>query len=73
MIDKDIATIVELSDLSGVSRSKIYDYLNGASPFSAAFEKICNTLEAEPSELIEREMREENINESKTGNKVERK
>ena len=44
MIDLDIKTINELSVNSGVSKPTIYEYLNGKSPLSAAFVRLCDYL-----------------------------
>lgn len=52
MIDKDIKTINELAQKSGVSKPTIYDYLNGKSPMSEAFLRLCNYLEIKPSEIL---------------------
>lgn len=52
MIDRDIKTINELSQKSGVSKPTIYDYINGKSPMSEAFLRLCKYLEVKPSELL---------------------
>ena len=52
MIDKDIKTINELAQKSGVSKPTIYDYINGKSPMSEAFLRLCNYLEIRPSEIL---------------------
>lgn len=52
MIDKDIKTINELAQKSGVSKPTIYDYINGKSPMSEAFLRLCNYLEIKPSEIL---------------------
>lgn len=59
MIDKDIRTINDLAAKSGVSKPTIYEYLNGKSPLSAAFFRLCSYLEVNPTDvLIETENRE---------------
>lgn len=52
MIDMNIQTITELSNLSGVSRPKIYQYLNGSNPFTTTFSRLCESLELNPIDLI---------------------
>lgn len=52
MIDKDIRTISELAAKSGVSKPTIYDYLNGKSPLSEAFLRLCAYLEISPFEIL---------------------
>lgn len=52
MIDCDIRTINDLSANSKVSKPTIYDYINGKSPFSDAFIRLCNYLETSPIELL---------------------
>ena len=52
MIDKDIKTINELAQKSGVSKPTIYDYINGKSPMSEAFIRLCQYLEVKPSDLL---------------------
>ena len=52
MIDRDIKTINELSQKSGVSKPTIYDYINGKSPMSEAFLRLCKYLGVKPSELL---------------------
>ena len=47
MIDRDIKTINELSQKSGVSKPTIYDYINGKSPMSEAFLRLCKYLEVQ--------------------------
>ena len=53
MIDLDIKTINELSVNSGVSKPTIYEYLNGKSPLSAAFVRLCDYLCVDPQEAKE--------------------
>lgn len=58
MIDLDIKTINELATKAGVSKPTIYEYINGKSPLSAAFIRLCDYLNVEPYEiLIETEIR----------------
>lgn len=52
MIDKDIKTINDLAQKSGVSKPTIYDYINGKSPMSDAFLRLCDYLEIKPSEIL---------------------
>ncbi|KNF09126.1 Cro/C1-type HTH DNA-binding domain-containing protein [Gottschalkia purinilytica] len=52
MIDKNIKTINELSRLSGVSKPKIYEFLNGKTPLQTTFVRLAEFLEADPNELI---------------------
>ncbi len=52
MIDLDIKTINELAVKSGVSKPTIYEYINGKSPLSAAFIRLCNYLDMEPHEIL---------------------
>ena len=53
MIEKDIKTINELAEKSGVSKPIIYEYLNGKSPFNNTFIKLCDILEVDPLEFVE--------------------
>ena len=53
MIDLDIKTINELSVASGVSKPTIYDYINGKTPLSMAFIKLCEFLNMNPIELLD--------------------
>ena len=55
MIDRDIKTINELAQKSGVSKPTIYDYINGKSPMSEAFIRLCNYLEVKPSDILKEE------------------
>lgn len=52
MIDKDIKSINELSRLSGVSKPKIYEYLNGNTPLQTTFVRLAKFLEVDPDSLI---------------------
>lgn len=52
MIDKDIKTLTELSQLSGVSKPKIHQYLSGKTPLATTFIRLCDYLELDPDELI---------------------
>ncbi len=52
MIDKNIKTINELSRLSGVSKPKIYEFLNGNTPLQTTFIRLAEFLEIDPNELI---------------------
>ena len=52
MIDKDIKTLTELSQLSGVSKPKIHQYLSGKPPLATTFIRLCDYLELDPDELI---------------------
>lgn len=52
MIDLDIKTINELAIKSGVSKPTIYEYLNGKSPLSATFIRLCNYLNVDPYEIL---------------------
>lgn len=52
MIDLDIKTINELATKSGVSKPTIYEYLNGRSPLSAAFVRLCDYLHVDPHEIL---------------------
>ena len=52
MIDCDIKTINDLSVKSKVSKPTIYDYINGKSPFSDAFMRLCDYLNTSPIELL---------------------
>ena len=52
MIDLDIKTINELATKAGVSKPTIYEYLNGKSPLSAAFVRLCNYLNVNPHEIL---------------------
>ncbi len=52
MIDKDIKSMNELAQKSGVSKPTIYDYINGKSPLSEAFIRLCDCLEVKPSEIL---------------------
>ena len=52
MIDMDIKTINDLAAKSGVSKPTIYEYLNGKSPISDAFIRLCNYLEVNPMDVL---------------------
>lgn len=58
MIDRDIKTINDLSNQAGVSKPTIYDFLNGKSPFTTPFLRICESLGVSPTELLT-ELKEE--------------
>ncbi len=51
MIDLDIKTINELATKAGVSKPTIYEYINGKSPLSAAFIRLCDYLNVDPHEI----------------------
>lgn len=52
MIDLDIKTINELAIRAGVSKPTIYEYINGKSPLSAAFIRLCGYLNTNPYEIL---------------------
>ena len=52
MIDLDIKTINELATRAGVSKPTIYEYINGKSPLSAAFIRLCDYLNVDPHEIL---------------------
>lgn len=52
MIDLDIKTINELATKAGVSKPTIYEYINGKSPLSAAFIRLCDYLNVELYEIL---------------------
>lgn len=52
MIDLDIKTINELSIKSGVSKPTIYEYINGKSPLSATFIRLCDYLKVDPQDIL---------------------
>ena len=52
MIDMDIRTINQLATASGVSKPTIYDYLDGKSPLSSSFTKVCEYLNLSPLEVL---------------------
>lgn len=62
MIDLDIKTINELSAASGVSKPTIYDYINGKTPLTTAFIKLCEFLNMNPKELLEPDISEKEEN-----------
>ena len=51
MIDLDIKTINELATKAGVSKPT-YEYINGKSPLSAAFIRLCDYLNVDPHEIL---------------------
>lgn len=52
MIDLDIKTINELASKAGVSKHTIYEYINGKSPLSVAFIRLCDYLNVDPHEIL---------------------
>ena len=52
MIDLDIKTINELATKAGVSKPTIYEYINGKSPLSAAFIRLCDYLSVNPRDIL---------------------
>ena len=52
MIDLDIKTINELAIKAGVSKPTIYEYINGKSPLSSAFIRLCEYLNVNPHEIL---------------------
>ncbi|MCI8746519.1 MAG: helix-turn-helix transcriptional regulator [Lachnospiraceae bacterium] len=52
MVDLDVRNISELASKSGVSKPTIYDYMNGKTPLSVAFVRLCEYLELNPDELL---------------------
>lgn len=52
MIDLDIRSINDLAAGAGVSRPTIYEFLNGKSPMSSSFTKLCNYLKTDPLTLL---------------------
>lgn len=54
MVEKNINTIEELSKKSGVSKPKIYDFLNGENPFNSTYIRFCEFLEVSPFDLLEK-------------------
>lgn len=52
MIDKNIKSINELSKLSGISRPKLYEYLNGNTPMQNTFVRLADFFDLKPDELI---------------------
>lgn len=52
MIDLDIKTINELATKARVSKPTIYEYINGKSPLSAAFIRLCDYLNVDPHEIL---------------------
>lgn len=54
MIDKGIKSIAELARLSGVSKTKIHDYLGGDTPLATTFVRLCSYLQIDPSTAIKK-------------------
>lgn len=52
MIDLNIKTINELATKARVSKPTIYEYINGKSPLSAAFIRLCDYLNVDPHEIL---------------------
>lgn len=52
MIDLDIKTINELAKKAGVSKPTIYEYINGKSPLSTAFIRLCDYLNTNPYDIL---------------------
>lgn len=52
MVDLDVKTISDLASKSGVSKPTIYDYLNGKTPLSVAFVRLCEYLELNPRDIL---------------------
>ena len=52
MIDLDIKTINELASKAGVSKPTIYEFINGKSPLSVAFIRLCDYLNVDPHEIL---------------------
>ena len=52
MIDLDIKTVNELATKAGVSKPTIYEYINGKSPLSATFIRLCDYLNVDPHEIL---------------------
>ena len=52
MIDLDIKTINELATKAGVSKPTIYEYINGKSPLSSAFVRLCEYLNVAQYEIL---------------------
>lgn len=52
MVDLNVKTIGDLAAKSGVSKPTIYDYLNGKTPLSLAFVRLCEYLELNPSQVL---------------------
>ena len=55
MIDLDINTITDLAKKSGVSKPKIHQYLNGKTPLSTTFIRLCDYLDLDPDSIVIRE------------------
>lgn len=52
MIDLNIKTINDLALYSGISKPTIYEYLNGKSPLTTSFLRLCEYLHVSPSEVL---------------------
>ncbi len=52
MIDLNIKTINELAAKSGVSKPTIYEYMNGKTPLSSAFVRLCDYLKVNPNDVL---------------------
>lgn len=52
MIDLNIKTISELATKVRVSKPTIYEYINGKSPLSATFIRLCDYLNVDPHEIL---------------------
>ena len=52
IVDMNIKTISDLANNSGVSKPTIYDYLNGKTPVSVAFVRLCEYLDLNPSDIL---------------------
>jgi len=52
MNDLDVKTINELATKARVSKPTIYEYINGKSPLSAAFIRLCDYLNVDPHEIL---------------------
>lgn len=52
MVDLDIRSITELANTSRVSKPTIYEYLNGKSPLSAPYCRLCSVLNISPLDAL---------------------
>ena len=52
MIDMDVKTINELAMKANVSKPTIYEYINGKSPLSTAFIRLCDYLNVSTNEIL---------------------
>ena len=59
MINKDVRSFSELSELTGISRSTLAGYLKGKNPYASSYLKLCTFLNVEPEDLIISDKREE--------------